>query len=105
MRILFDQGTPAPLREFLQEHEVQTLFELGCSEYSNGELLALAEQSFDLLVTTDQQLKYQQKLAGRNLRIAVLMTTSWPRIRSHIDSVVARINQIPAGEYHEITFP
>lgn len=103
MRVLFDQGTPVPLRQFLEGHEVQTVFELGCSEYSNGALLALAEQSFDMLVTTDQHLKYQQNLTGTNLRIAVLMTTSWPRIRSQIDSVVRQINQMSAGEYREIT--
>lgn len=57
MRVLFDQGTPVPLRHFLEGREVQTVFELGCSEFSNGALLALAEQSFDMLVTTDQQLK------------------------------------------------
>jgi hypothetical protein len=86
MRVLFDQGTPVPLRQFLDGHEVQTVFELGCSEYSNGALLALAEQSFDMLVTTDQQLQYQQNVTRANLRVAVLMTTSWPRIRSQIDS-------------------
>lgn len=103
MRVLFDQGTPVPLRQFLEGHEVQTVFELGCSDYSNGDLLALAEQSFDMLVTTDQQLKYQQNLTGTNLRVAALMTTSWPRIRLQIDSVVRQINQMSAGEYREIT--
>jgi hypothetical protein len=56
MKILFDQGTPVPLRHYLQSHEVTTAFELGWSTLSNGELLRPAEASFDLLITTDQQL-------------------------------------------------
>jgi hypothetical protein len=69
MRILFDQGTPVPLRGFLISHEVVTAFELGWSEISNGDLLAKAEKEFDVLVTTDKQLKYQQDLASRKLAI------------------------------------
>jgi len=80
MRILFDQGTPEPLRHHLLDHEVATVFELGWSDLTNGELLTRAEQLYDLLLTTDQQMRYQQNLTGRRLAIAVLMTTSWPRI-------------------------
>jgi hypothetical protein len=54
MRILFDQGTPVPLRDHLIGHTVETAFELGWSTLENGELLAAAEHSFDLLITTDQ---------------------------------------------------
>lgn len=57
MKILFDQGTPAPLRHFLTGHEIQSVFDLGWSDLTNGELLAAAEASFDLLITTDQQLR------------------------------------------------
>lgn len=62
MRILFDQGTPAPLRAHLIGHIVETTFELGWSNLQNGELLAMAENSFDLFITTDQQLNFQQNL-------------------------------------------
>jgi hypothetical protein len=78
MRILFDQGTPVPLRAHLAGHVVQTVFELGWSNLANGALLTAAEKPFDLLITTDQQLRYQQNLGGRTLGILVLMTTSWP---------------------------
>src|SRR5882672_9232123 len=81
MRILFDQGTPVPLRDHLVGHVIETAFELGWSTLENGALLAAAEDSFNLLITTDQKLRYQQNLAGRNLSILVLMTTSWPRIQ------------------------
>lgn len=59
MRILFEQGTPVPLREHLDNHTVATAFELGWSTLRNGELLAAAEGSFDVFVTTDQQIRYQ----------------------------------------------
>lgn len=61
MRILFDQGTPVPLRDHLAGHVIETAFELGWSTLENGALLAAAEQSFDLMITTDQKLRYQQK--------------------------------------------
>jgi hypothetical protein len=88
MQILFDQGTPVPLREHLGNHTVATAFELGWSTLKNGELLAAAEGSFDLLITTDQQIRFQQNLGGRRLAILVLPTTSWPRLRACIRKFV-----------------
>jgi predicted nuclease of predicted toxin-antitoxin system len=103
MRILFDQGTPVPLREHLTSHAVTTAFELGWSNLKNGDLLAAAETSFDLLITTDQQLRYQQNLSGRKLAILVLLTTSWPRIRTRIPQIQEAVERIKPGEYQEVT--
>ena len=105
MRILFDQGTPVPLRQHLVGHDVITVFELGWSDLTNGELLASAEVSFDLLLTTDQKLRYQQNLVGRNLAIVVLMTTSWPRIKAQVARVVETVSGIQPGEYTEVSLP
>ncbi len=102
MRILFDQGTPAPLRTHLTGYTVETAFELGWSNLQNGELLAVAENSFDLLVTTDQQLRHQQNLSERKLSILVLMTTSWPRIKLHIPQKHEAIDSISPGECLEV---
>ena len=55
-----------------------------------------------LLITTDQQMRYQQNLAGRELAIAVLMTTSWPRIERSIDDVIRTVNEIRPSEYRQI---
>jgi predicted nuclease of predicted toxin-antitoxin system len=104
MRILFDQGTPAPLRDYLSGHTVQTAFEMGWSNLENGALLAAAEDSFDLFITTDQQLRYQQNLAGRKLSVLVLTTTSWPRIKEHVSGIIDALAQMSAGEYREISF-
>jgi len=103
MKILFDQGTPAPLRQHLAGHSVETVSELGWSNLGNGALLLMAEDSFDLLITTDQQLHYQQNLAGRKLRILVLMTTSWPRIKLHVTEVAEAVAEMDTGEYRELT--
>jgi hypothetical protein len=102
MRILFDQGTPLPLKEHLPTHTVATAFELGWSNLENGKLLEAAETSFDLFITTDQQIRYQQNLAGRQLAILVLLSTSWPRIRKCIPQIQDAIEQIKPGDYREI---
>src|SRR5712664_1230032 len=104
MRILFDQGTPVPLRDYLAGHLVQTVFELGWSNLANGALLASAEDSFDLIITSDQQMRYQQNLSGRSLGILVLMTTSWPRMMLNVPLILQEISQMRAGEYREIKF-
>jgi predicted nuclease of predicted toxin-antitoxin system len=104
MKILFDQGTPVPLRRSLQEHEVTTAYEAGWSNLSNGNLLNAAEQAgYHLLITTDQNLRYQQNLANRQMAILVLRSTSWPRIRLHIDTIRAKVNTVTPGDYTELS--
>jgi hypothetical protein len=103
MKILFDQGTPVPLRRHLEEHEVQTAFEEGWSSLSNGELLSKAEEAgYQVFVTTDQNLRYQQNLRKRQIAIVVLLSTSWPRIRPRVDNIREVINAVSAGDYAEI---
>jgi hypothetical protein len=102
MRILFDQGTPVPLRRSLAPHEVSTAFEMGWSKLENGELLNAAEGQFDLLLTTDQNLRYQQNLAGRRLAVLVLPTTNWLEIRNHQSEVAVAVNAMKPGEYREL---
>lgn len=106
MRVLFDQGTPAPLRQLLLEHEVETAYERGWSSLQNGELIAAAEvEGFAVFVTTDRNLKYQQNLATRRLAIVVLLTTSWPRIKSASAPVVMAVNEAVPGDYVEVAIP
>lgn len=104
MRVLFDQGAPVPLRRALTGHTVSTAFEMGWAQLENGQFLAVAEQAFDVLITTDQNLRYQQNLTGRPLAILVLPTTSWPVIQSHVAEVVAVVNELRAGEFRELWF-
>ncbi|MBX3376376.1 MAG: hypothetical protein KF678_05170 [Phycisphaeraceae bacterium] len=105
MKILLDQGTPVPLRKLLDGHEVMTAFEMGWSELVNGELLTRAEEAFDLLITTDQNLPYQQNLTRRRLGILVLTTTSWPRVQKHAQRVVEAIATIQQGQFVVVAIP
>lgn len=106
MRILFDQGTPAPLRRFLVGHEVVTAYERGWASFKNGALLEAAEKSgFSVFVTTDANLKYQQNLDARCIAIVVMSTTSWPRIRSCVGEVVRVVEAAVPGSYAEVRVP
>ena len=102
MRILFDQGVPVPLRRALTGHIVETAYERGWSNLSNGELIRAAEPEFELFLTTDQNLRYQQNLAGRTLAILVLPTTRWPEIQANAVHVLAAVNAVQLGEYREL---
>ncbi len=106
MRVLFDQGTPAPLRRAFGAHEVATAFERGWAELQNGALLSAAEaEGFALFVTTDKNLRYQQDLASRRIAVLVLWTTSWPDLRPHAEVVAAAGLAMGQGDYRELRRP
>ena len=104
MKVLFDQGTPAPLRHHLPQHSVDTVAEKGWSDKDNGELLDLAEaEGYEVLVTTDQSLRYQQNLVGRRIGIVVLLDTNWSRIRDRVADVAADVDEVQPGEVVEVS--
>ena len=103
MRILFDQGVPAPLRQHLPGHVVETAFERGWSELRSSVLLQRADDDgYALLVTTDQSLRHQQNLAGRKLAVLVLLSTSWPRIQLRVEDIRAVVEVMTPGDVQEI---
>jgi len=102
MRVLFDEGTPLPLREHLIGHSVQTVPKLGWSGATDRELLARAEGIYDVFITTDRNLRHQQNLSGLTLAILVLPTPSWPRLLLHADKIRDEINQIKRGQFREL---
>jgi len=75
---------------------------MGWSDLANGDLLAKAESQFDLIITTDQNLRYQQNLKGRRLAILVLPTTSWPEIQKHTATVASAVSDLESGGYFEV---
>ena len=83
------------------------MYELGWSTLKNGELLQCAEQEgFEVLMTTDHNLKYQQNLESRRIAIIVLSTTSWPRIRAAMAQVIVAVEAVMAGnKYVEVSIP
>jgi len=106
MRILFDQGVPRGLTASLGGHEVTEARKLRWERISNGELLKLAEgAAFDLLLTTDKNLRYRQNLAARKISIVVLGNSPWWLVRQHLDDIVAAVNAATPGSYAEVEIP
>jgi len=103
LKVLFDQGTPVPLRTHFTSHHVSTAYELGWATLKNGELLAAAENNeFQVLVTTDANLAYQQNLSNRKIAIVVLSTTSWPRIQKNIKAIVQAVDTAIPNSYQRV---
>src|SRR5579863_10295916 len=106
MRVLFDQATPVPIRSYLKGHEVRTAAQQGWDRLKNGELLAVAEaDGFDVLLTTDKNMLYQQNLAGRRIAVVVLGLQQWPSLRPNVQRVVEAIKAATPGSYTEVQFP
>ena len=103
MKLLFDQGTPVPLRRHLPAHSVDTLAEKGWSDKDNGALLDLAErEGYEVPVTTDQSLRYQQNPKGRHIGIVVLLSANWPEIRRRVLEVDQAIATARPGKIVEV---
>ncbi len=103
MRILFDHGTPRPLRGYLAGHDVDTANERGWAELSNGELLDIAEEAgYDVLITADQSIRFQQNLAGRHLSILVLGSNRWPIVRPNVAEIRSAIEVLGTSELIEV---
>lgn len=106
MRILFDQGTPVPIRRYPGAHTIGISAELGWGELKNGELLVAAEQAgFELLLTTDKNLRYQQNLKERTIAIVVIGHSQWPALEPHVQLVVEAVSAAAPGSYFEVEIP
>jgi hypothetical protein len=106
MRIPFDQATPVPIRPYLEGHTVRTAAQEGWDRLKNGDLLAAAEEAgFDILLTTDKNIRHQQNLAARKIAIVVLGQQQWPRLRPHIQRVVEVVNASTPGSFAEVDIP
>ena len=104
MRILFDQGVPVPLRKKLTGHEITTCKEKGWDQITNGDLITEAETLFDVFVSTDQNLKYQQNLKNRKIAILILPTTSWRKLEQNAATIKSALDTLNPGQYLEISF-
>jgi hypothetical protein len=105
MLILFDNGTPAPLRYALEGHVIVEAMERGWDRLTNGDLIAAAEAAgFEVLLTTDKNMRYQQNLAGRKIAFVVLGNQQWPILRRHVARVAA-VKAAAPGSYTEVVIP
>jgi hypothetical protein len=107
LRIVFDKNVPVGVRRFLSNHEVHTFVEMHWHpQLENGELLKFAEaEGFDVMVTSDQNIIYQQNLTGRKLALVVLGSNIWPVVRDHGAEIAGIVDSATAGSYDFIEMP
>ena len=106
MRILFDHSTPAPLRYALSGHLIVEAIERGWERLVNGTLLDEAEAAgFDVFITADKNIRYQQNLRGRKIAILVLGNAQWPVLRGYVQRVVAALNAAAPGSCTDVEIP
>ena len=102
MRVLIDECVPRLVKWFLTEHDAQTVQELGYSSFKNGDLLRFAEGKYDLFITADQNLRYQQNLAGRQLAILMLSTNKKSVVKAGRDKIMVALQEMKASEFREL---
>jgi predicted nuclease of predicted toxin-antitoxin system len=106
MRVLFDHSTPAPLRFRLKLHAVTEARELGWDKLANGDLLNSAEaEGFEVFVTADKNMGYQQNLTGRKIAIVVIGNAQWKMLRRYADRVVSAVDEAIPGSFVEVYVP
>jgi hypothetical protein len=107
MLVLFDNGTPRTLARFLIEyHMVTEARARSWDRLGNGDLLDRAEAAgFEVLITTDKNLRYQQNLKNRKIAIVVLGQARWSLIRNHVSKVIEAVNAATPGSFVEIEIP
>lgn len=102
MKILIDENLPRYLKRVLAGHDVSTVQEMGWSGIKNGELLKLAEPGFDLFLTADKNIRYQQNLTGRQLAIIVFPANKLSVVKTLETALKAQIAQTRSGSYIEL---
>jgi hypothetical protein len=106
MLILFDHVTPSGIARFLPAHTVTKAKDRGWDTLTNGDLLTEAERAgFEVLLTADKNMRYQQNLRGRRIAIIVLSTPRWPVVRLYVERVAAAVNAAKPGSYTEVEIP
>ncbi len=102
MKILIDECVPRPIIKFFVGHHAKTAQEIGWGAYNNGQLLRLAENEYDLFITSDKNIRYQQNLIDRRIAILVLSTNHWGTIRANSGKIVAAVEAIKPADFVEI---
>jgi len=105
VKILLDECTPHVLKRLLIGFEIKTVQDQGWSGITNGELVRLTEAQFDVLITSDQNLRYQQNLAKRRLAIIQLPTNQVPLVIKLAPQVQATLENIKTGEFIALPLP
>ena len=98
MKILLDHCVPQPLKNLLTSHA----YELGWQELRNGDLLEKAEQSFQVLITSDKNIAHQRTWSGKKLAVLVLWTNNWPELRIQSARIVVELDNLIPGTWHQM---
>jgi hypothetical protein len=106
MKILFDNGTPRPIAARLTGHEVTFARRIGWHELGNGDLIRQAEEAgYEVLLSTDKSIRYQQNLTGRKIALVILGNQQWPVVRLYLARIAAAVNASTPGSYAEVEIP
>jgi len=102
-RVLFDQNVPRPLRRFLKACDVKVADEMGWSRTKNGLLLDAAEQAgFEVLLSGDQTIKYEQNMSGRKIGVISMSDNHWPIVKAYVPAIAEAIEQVLPGEVRAV---
>jgi hypothetical protein len=102
MRILFDNGTPRGLARLLTGHVVEEARAHGWEELGNGALIDAAEGAgFEVLLTSDKNIRYQQNLRARKIALVVLGNSQWPMVKLVAEAILTAVNAAQPGSYIE----
>jgi predicted nuclease of predicted toxin-antitoxin system len=106
VRVLLDNNAPRGIARALTGHMVTEARERGWATLKNGELIANAEQAgFDVLLTADKNIQYQQSLEGRKIAIVVLTQLRWSLVRRKLVEIAAAVNAATVGGFVEVQIP
>lgn len=109
MKVLIDECAPKELKAFFAKHGQKSLTvqEVGWAGKQNGELLKLAETDFDVLVTVDTNLRYQQNLEGRRIAVVILQSSSnrLDHLRQYFPACLLALEKIKPGEIVQVGSP
>ena len=104
MKILLDESVPRLLKVRLPQLDISTVQEMGWTGIQNGELLRRAEELFDVFITADQNLRYQQQLTGRKLAILVLPSNQVPVVAQLVTVVESLLMTVQSGTVIDVPF-
>ena len=106
MKVLFDSGTPKPISRILTGHEITFARRIGWHELENGELIQQAEEAgYEVLLSTDKNIQYQQNLSSRKIALVILGNSQWPVVRLYLDRIAAAVNAATPGSYAVVDIP
>jgi predicted nuclease of predicted toxin-antitoxin system len=105
VKVLVDECVPLKLVRLLTGHAFSTAQQKGWDCFTNGKLLDLAEPEFELFLTSDRNLQYQQNLRGRKIAILLLSTNHWPTLKKQVPLVQTALDKIRPGEFLRVEIP